>query len=166
MTNINMTAVTTFFNDYHTAVASKSDLYVNSNDQFTIVLPQELLEFAEAGAGHSGFGTGARPVGIRRTSVNAKNEVTVIFSTVETLAKFILTSKKNADNDALSARKNNVTTTVVKMNNTEARKVFWDKADKAKYDEMTVKYGKKTVDNDLMTLTWNEFDLRYGFVTI
>lgn len=161
-----MTAVTTFFNDYHTAVVSKSDLYVNSNDQFTIVLPQELLEFAEAGAGHSGFGAGARPVGIRRTSVNAKNEVTSIFSSVESLAKFILTSKKNADNDALSARKNNVTTTVVKMNNTEARKVFWDKADKAKYDEMTNKYGKKTVDNDLMTLTWNEFDLRYGFVSI
>ena len=108
MNTTTMNDVAEFRSHYLKAVAKNPSLYVNSNSMYTIVLPTELLEFAEAGAGHSGFGAGARPIGIRRHSDNAAKEVANIFSSDESLYKFIMASEKDYKTQSFMNRVNNV----------------------------------------------------------
>lgn len=168
---ISMNEVSKFRKHYEEAVLKRPSLYTAGKTGINIVLPNGLLNYAEAAAGHSGYGAGARPVGIRRDVKDARAELARIFSSDEELARFILSSACDFDHEGLKngtlvTRRVNTgkqkRTVKITLNNEEARKVFWTKQDKTSYDAMTAKYGKGCVDNDLMKLTWNEFDLRYG----
>jgi hypothetical protein len=68
-------------------------LYVTANNSVQIVLPDSLLDYANAA---SGTMSGQRPVGIRvgsfPSALSAANEVSRIFASPESLAKFINSS--------------------------------------------------------------------------
>ena len=61
----------------------------------TVVLPKDLLEYSNASAGHSGFGSGARPVGIRRKVRNSEQALAAIFASEDSLTRFILESERD-----------------------------------------------------------------------
>jgi len=172
MKNVNITtasfdnALVDFFNHYHTNVKSHKFLYQYSDTTFQITYPVTLHDYAMSGTGNHGKNAGYAPIGTPIIECDdAAKALKNIFATVESLKTWVLDNRIIGINYRKFAGVKVAKQEFV-ISNTIARKVFWDKADKAKYDEMTVKYGKKTVDNDLMTLTWNEFDLRYGFVAI
>lgn len=95
-----MVAVTEMYNNYHRKVISNPTLYTNKrdgNNGILIPLPKELEEYKERTAGHRGFDMSAEAIGIRRTVPDAKQALDQIFSSPESLAKFILTSACDAD---------------------------------------------------------------------
>lgn len=88
---------------YHKRIAKGFDSesssgvrYVVGENMIQVELPHSLADFAEAAAGHSGFGSGAYPKGIRRVVDNPYAEISRIFSSYETMKAFILTSECNA----------------------------------------------------------------------
>lgn len=86
---LDLNAVASFHKHYTESVKKNPDLYRNGQDMITVVLPKDLLDYSNASAGHSGFGSGARPVGIRRKVRNAEQALASIFADVNSLAKFI-----------------------------------------------------------------------------
>jgi hypothetical protein len=172
MLNIDMNKVTDFFNHYHKKSISSPNLYVaHGNDAVNVILPNNLLEFANAAAGHSGFGSGARARGIRRSYVNAKSEIETIFSTVNTLADFLLSSECNAEEYVETVRMRHLG-----MKSTKKSKLYVVTDDRPadknfavlyeKHDIKTIvkRFGRETCLQARKTLTINEFELRFGLV--
>jgi hypothetical protein len=156
-----------FFDSYHRKIKSNSTLYCYSSTTYQICYPITLQDYIMDGTGNHGENSGYAPIGTPiLTSKNSYDEVAGIFSSVESLREFILSNRGryNRQQYVKNAAKTKNKTITVTFNNESARKIFWTKADKSKYDSMTVKYGKECVDRDLINLTWNEFDLRYGVI--
>ena len=172
MNNFN-NLVEQFYNDFHVKVKSYPYLYASQEDYLNVVLPKGLLDYANAAAGHSGFGSGARAVGIRVKVVNSLRKRDEIFESSESLEKFILSSECNAAEYIESVRKRHLSG-VSKKKLVEI--VTDDRLIDAKGSRTTMsrkygsdvflklgrKFGNKTVNRDIATLTINEFQLRYG----
>lgn len=145
-------------------------LYVigNSSHSVQVVLPESLLEFANAS---SGTMSGKRPVGIRAGSFNsasaAADFVSTIFSSPASLAKFINSSECDAG-DYLSLPQTTKKALLAKSLFTDDRlvkEVFYDVGyDFADLQHLCTIFGKNTVSHDWNILTVNEFELRYGLV--
>lgn len=144
-------------------------LYVigNSSHSVQVVLPESLLEFANAS---SGTMSGKRPVGIRAGSFNsasaAADFVSTIFSSPASLAKFINSSECDAGGYAsLSASAKKALIANALTDDRPVKDSFYD----AGYDFSTLKelrgvFSQDTVSHDWNILTLNEFELRYGLI--
>ena len=167
-----MQKVVDFFNHYHSKKITSPNLYVASgNDAVNVILPNNLLEFANAAAGHSGFGAGARARGIRRMCSNAKTEIAAIFETVDTLADFLLSSECNADEYVETVRMRHLgmkTTKKSKLyvvtDNRPADKNFAVLTEKHNVQELANRFGREVCLQARKNLTINEFELRFGLV--
>lgn len=93
MSKLDMNTVVKFYNHYHNKVKTHPNLYRSGNNQIQIALPGDLLEWCNAASGHTGYGSGARPYGIRRTVDNSETALAEIFSSPESLADFIKSSE-------------------------------------------------------------------------
>lgn len=170
MSNINMVAVEEMYNHYHKKVKTNPDLYTNARDKnhaVVVVLPKELLEWANRGAGHSGFAANARPVGIRKNFSDAKTALTKIFSSVDNLVEFIKSSECDAEEMMVEVRERHAL---------KAQIITIDPLDRPMSEfNIETLYGKgtimmlrtkfpKTVMGDYKTLTRGEFESRYELV--
>ena len=115
-------------------------------------LPQDLMEFANAGSGTSGD----RPVGIRITGFNsvdqAADRITDIFDSPESIAEFLNSS--DCDYGAVPVRPK---ASKVPM----ALEEFWKKYDKYMAQALSKKYGTVVVRSALETSTLAEFELNF-----
>ena len=171
--NVNMQAVEEFYNHYHTKVVARPELYVSTDTIINVILPNDLLEFANASAGHSGFGSGARARGIRRVVDNAGVAIKEIFESVDSLAQFLLSSECNADEyvEQVRARhfgmkfKAGKKMIIVRTDDREVannRRGVADAHGCKVFIDLGKKFGTEVVKRDIDTLTINEFELRYG----
>jgi hypothetical protein len=140
-------------------------LYVTANNSVQIVLPNSLLDYANAA---SGTMSGQRPVGIRaggfNTAESAADEVSRIFASPESLAKFINSSECDAPayNPDLTRDKKSV---VSMIDFRPVKDAFYDAGYSFSIIESLRKaFGKSTVAHDWSVLTVTEFELRYGLV--
>ena len=155
---MDMTRVTEFWESYKTKSATNPDLYISGNS-LNVILPNNLLEYANAAAGHSGFGAGARARGIRRSVDNAQQAIKDIFETPETLAKFLDSSEKNADAYVEGIRARDLGTATDERSANDAWSDLY-----ATHDIKTLAsvFGRDTVIEARKLLTVNEFELRFG----
>jgi hypothetical protein len=170
MKNIDMQKVIDFYNRYHAKKITNPNLYVSGN-AVNVILPNNLLEFANAAAGHSGFGAGARARGIRHTCYNAQKEIEAIFDTPETLADFLLSSECNADEYVETVRARHLGQSSQKS---KSRVSTDDRAADTNFAVLTAKYNMnelvkrfsvETCMQARKLLTINEFELRFGLVS-
>lgn len=164
-----------FYNHYHTRRVSRPELYVSGKESINVILPNNLLEYANAAAGHSGFGAGARARGIRRQTNNSAKALAEIFASPDNLLKFLNTSEMNAEAYVESykqkyAQKNGIkiATSVTPKNpadvlvrTTDLNKVYGQGTIQA----LMAKYPK-TVRADFAVLTVGEFEARYNLATV
>lgn len=160
--------VVSFYDEYHRKVKTRPSLYLSGNNCLTIVLPSSLLDYANASAGHSGFGAGARPVGIRCSVDDAKGTITKVFSSPEVLASFINSSECNAAEYIEGVRAKHLARASKAKPATDdrpARDVFFGKfgaSAKALAQSLRDTYGAELVRREFSILTQNEFELRFG----
>lgn len=169
---INELAVQSMFNNYHTKVKSNPNLYTNRRDKnkaIVVVLPKELLDYANHSSGHSGFVTNARPVGIRRVVDDAKSALSKIFSSVESLTRFIESSECDAAEHIERIRrgegKSRTSRKLVSSSKTDdrlANEVFFEKYNRDVAKSLQAKFGYDLVVREFGILTINEFELRFG----
>ena len=164
--------VSEFFNDYHRKVKSNPDLYAKNEDHLTVVLPQTLLEYSNAAAGHSGFGSGARAIGIRLRSANPRLLRDKVMSSIGALTDFILSSDRSGPAYVNTVRARHLGTTKSKfvqmvtddrlINSKGGRSAMLIKFGAQVFIQLGRKYGRDTVKNDIECLTVHEFATRYA----
>lgn len=161
--------VVDLFNSYHARVKTRSNLYKNGKNMITVGLTAELLDYANAAAGHSGFASSARPVGIRVTVADSDVAIKKIFESPESLAKFINSSECNAaeyiarikERDSKVSNKpgKNAVTIDVRL----IKDAFYDLGyDFSIIQELRKIYGVDTVKTAWDNLQVTEFQLRFG----
>jgi len=162
----NDTRVISFFNAYHDKVKTRPRLYKSQTKIVTITLPTDLIDFSNAAAGHSGFGAGARPVGIRKTVDNAEIFVSRVFSTVDHLADFLNSSECDGIEyvEGIKTRhQGKITKSISLIDVRPAKEAFYDVGHKFDLiQSLRSKFGKGTVDHSMNVLNWTEFQLRFG----
>lgn len=157
--------VVSFYDEYHRKAKTRPSLYLSSNNCLTIVLPSSLLDYANASAGHSGFGAGARPVGIRRSVDNSKGTITNVFSSHEALASFISSSECNAAEYIEGVRAKHLARAGKAKSATDdrpANEVFFEKYTTNDAKALQAKFTRELVLREFNILTINEFELRFG----
>ena len=167
--------VISFFNHYHAKVKKNPSLYTNKRDgsnAFVITLPASLIDFTERGAGHSGFGSSARPVGIRRVVQNSKVALANVFHSTDSLAALINSSAcdgheyiaevKIRHAGQAPARKSVKVTDDVTIDNRPAKDFIVAKHGFPLIKELITKFGRAVVQTAHDTLTVNEYELRFG----
>lgn len=171
-TSINMTAVQEMYDHYHAKVKSNPDLYTNARDKnhaVVVVLPKELLEWANRGAGHSGFAANARPVGIRKNYSDAKSALKDIFSSVDNLVRFIKSSECDAEEMMVEVRERHAKKAQVISVDPLDRPISEFNLEKL-YGQGTIAYLRnkfpETALNEYRILTRREYEARYGLVEI
>jgi len=170
MTNIDINEVQALFNHYHAKKVASPNLYVAANNvQVNVVLPKNLLEYANAAAGHSGFGAGARAVGIRKSCADAKSTIADIFATQDSLVDFLNSSERNAEvyvagirakHLGMSNKKSKYRT--VKTDDRPADSNFAVLSQNHDMISLQKRFGRDTCIQSRKTLTINEFELRFG----
>ena len=168
--------VSEFFNDYHRKVKSNPDLYAKNEDHLTVVLPQTLLEYSNAAAGHSGFGSGARAVGIRLRSANPRLLRDKVMSSIGALTDFILSSDRSGPAYVNTVRARHLGTTKSKfvqmvtddrlIDSKGGRSAMASKYGSQVFMQLGRKYGREIVNIDIDSLTIHEFETRYGLESI
>jgi len=130
-------------------------LYVIGNSYIQVWLPMNLIEYANAAAGSD---KGTRPVGIRvggfKSANDAANELINIFSSPETLAKFI--NQSEADYHTVYS------VFQIKTDERTANDAWSDIYSKYNVKELAAQYGREVVLQARKLLTVNEFELRFG----
>jgi hypothetical protein len=120
-------------------------------------LPLELIDYANAAAGSSGN----RAVGIRikgfKSTRHAAEEILRIFSSPESLARFINSS--DCDYVLVTRR---VASPKVHTDLRPAKEVFYSKYGFDTARQLMQKFGQALVRREFDILTMNEFELRYG----
>ena len=162
--------VISFHQYFHNKVKRSPSLYLhtNSTDTITITLPANLLDFANAAAGHSGFGSGARPIGIRLSNVNPKVFRDKVFSSVESTANFLNSSACDAAVYIETVRARHLAkVSKVSKNSVETDDRLAKDFITAKWGFSTImglvhKFGRPTVEQARDKLTCNEYELRFG----
>ena len=153
---LDLNAVKDLFNHYHEKVKLQPSLYATGN-YVTVVLPTELKDYANAAAG-TGVGDTHTPVGIRKASPNAKQDVKRIFASVDSLAEFIKSSECNA----YLAVEKAIAKKGPKIDNRPADTAFAEILKKININDLVERFGKEDLLRSRKTLTVNEFELRYG----
>lgn len=155
-------AVQDLFDHYHAKVISSPNLYAYKGC-VKVVLPKSLLEYSNASAGHSGFGAGARPVGIARKSSNGFAEIKKIFESVESLTAFILSSECNGREYVAkiveSHRQKGLGIDDRFLND---QKVWVEIYKKHNVPSLGKIFGSAIIIEAKKILTVNEFELRFG----
>jgi len=157
------------FKSYHRRVKSRPQLFNNSNSMITVGLSADLLDYANAAAGHSGFAASARPVGIRVTVSDSTKSLKDIFSSCESLAEFINSSECNAaeyiarirDRDSKVSNKPGKNAITIDIR--PIKDAFYDLG--YNFDliqKLKNTYGTDTVKRDWDNLQVTEFQLRYA----
>lgn len=160
---MNLQAVTEFRNSYIRRAAAKPSLYINGPMTVTVGLPAELLEYANAAAGHSGYGTGARPCGIRKTVANPKQFLSQIFESDESFIAFLLTSERdfhtvfNKDGSRKNAEPHKAKfTSEAPEQFVPAKDLFWSKYTANDLAFLRNKYSSDLVNRAMTNLTMIE----------
>jgi len=134
-----------FYNHYHTKVKSSPNLY-QSKSAVDVILPGSLLHYANAAAGHTGFGSGARARGIRRETNNPTIYIQYIFSSPSNLEKFLEESEKDAEEYVSGVRRkhssnDNLVKQIRRVSDKEAKEAVKNAMDQ--YGKLTLpKIGK------------------------
>lgn len=172
MVTANDPRVISFFDRYHAKVKTRPNLYTNKRDGnkgILVPLPRDLIDYAERTAGHHGFGQSAMPVGICRKVSDSKQALNDIFSSTNSLAKFINSSACDADVYIQEIRnrapRSKIAKKLVTHSATDDRMVkdvFFEKYTTNDAKALQVKFGREMVISDFNVLTINEFELRYG----
>jgi hypothetical protein len=163
--NVDINAVEEFYNTYHAKVQARPDLFVNDPYVLTVTLPDYLLDFANASAGHSGFGSGARAVGIRKSTTDSRKARNDAFSSVEALAKFIQSSECNAAEYILRVKERHIKKAGVQTDDrlvANHKDVVVAKHGKQIFIQLSKVFGRDMIKNSIDVLTVNEFELRFG----
>jgi hypothetical protein len=160
---MDMNAVSSFYRHYHESRKTRPDLYRNGDSMITVVLPKDLLEYSNAAAGHSGFGSGARPVGIRRQVPDSQKALAEIFATEQSLAKFIGDSECDGPAYVEEVRKRHAEKSTPKpaMTNDDKRG-FWSKYNKDHMAAAIARVGKPRVVELYHTATLADFERETG----
>jgi hypothetical protein len=157
--------VVELFNSYHERVKTRPNLFNNGN-MITVGLTPELLDYANAAAGHSGLGNGARPVGIRVTVGDATKALKDIFSSCESLAKFINSSECNAAEYIARIHERHAakpTKNAILIDTRMIKDAFYEVGyDFSLIQKLKNAYGADTVKRDWDNLQVTEFQLRYA----
>ena len=161
--------VTDFLNHYHTKVKTNPNLYISGKDSVNVILPNSLLEYANAAAGHSGFGAGARARGIRKPVNNAASAIKDIFKNVESLTQFLQSSECNAEAYVqgirikhLGVKKARGLGYPIPTDDRTAESAWSNIYEKHNVKDLVVRYGREAVLQARKQLTVNEFELRFG----
>lgn len=153
------------FNTYHERIKTRPHLFNNGN-MITVGLPAELLDYANAAAGHSGFGSGARPVGIRVTVDDSTKALKDIFSSCDSLVKFINASECNAAEYIQRVRErysSKPSANAITIDTRMVKDVFYEVGyDFATIQKLREVFGADTVKRDWDNLQVTEFQLRYA----
>jgi hypothetical protein len=158
---MDMNRVTAFYNHYHNKTASRPDLYRSGDHAVDVILPNDLLDYANAASGHSGFGSGARARGIRRECRNSSAYLAEIFASPDSLAKFLNSSEQNAESYIQTVRQRHAAQQQPKV--VSASQGFWNKYNK---DHMAALRAKnkdyKVLVQDFQTMTLLDFETKYA----
>ena len=156
------TAVKAFHEHYHNTVKTRPDLYRGNDTVITVVLPKELLDYSNAAAGHSGFGAGARPVGIRRVVRNSEQALAEIFADVNSLAKFIESSEKDGREYVEQVRERHAQSKIPKPVMAAGADGFWASHNKDTMAAIKAKHkDHKQLAEDFKTMTLADFEGKY-----
>jgi hypothetical protein len=143
--------------------SSTGYLYVTGNAHVQVVLPIELIDYANAASGNMP----GRPVGIRTAAYNtiqdAADAVAAIFESPETLAKFIRSSECDAEFDPVAyetAKRRGLVRTFT--DERPANDAWTELYQKWNMKELAERFGRDTVIQARKLLTVNEFELRFG----
>lgn len=167
---MNLQAVTEFRKSYIRRAAAKPSLYINGPMTVTVGLPAELLEYANAAAGHSGYGSGARPCGIRKTVANPKQFLSQIFQSDESFISFLMTSEKdfytvfnvNGTRKNTKTKKVSQSEIVVAAPFVPAKDAYWTKYSGQELSFLRNKYGVDLVSRAMTMLTLTEMENLFG----
>jgi len=167
MTKIVDYRITSFFNRYHQKVLNNPTLYVSGDSTVNVILPSDLLEYANAAAGHTGFGSGARARGIRQQVKNANLAIKDIFNSIDSLITFLESSECNAEAYIQGIKEKHQSVTVknqslVSVDNRSADQHFKLLHAKIDINRLVLKFGYDVVLEARKLLTINEFELRFG----
>ena len=158
---MDMKVVEQFYNRYHKMVKTHPNLYHNGKNLITLVLPLELIEYANSASGNSGQSTGARPVGIRVVVSDAPEAIKEIFQSPESLAIFIETSECDAIKMPTgSAAK--LKPAKILMANPE----FWNRYDKNVMADLKRKFDYDKLKAGYQSMTIDEFEQAFGLKQI
>ena len=161
---INTVAVKSLFDRYHKIVKTNPKFYTSARWGVVVVLPKELLDYANKLAGHSGFGAGARPIGIRRAVADPVNYLKKVFESIDTLTAFIESSECDAEEyiTEVRARHLGLPTKVKSEKLLSAKEEFWNRYTKQVLVDLVSKYGRSTVQEAYNSLTITEFETRFS----
>ena len=160
-----MQAVASFHRHYTESVLKNPDLYRNSDDMITVVLPKDLLDYSNASAGHSGFGSGARPVGIRRKVRNSQQALAEIFADVNSLSKFIEESECDGPAMVEEIKRRHAERSIPRTVMAADADGFWHRYSKDTMIAIKAKIKDHTqLTQDFRTLTLEAFEIKYGLV--
>ena len=155
-----------FYNHYHTRRVSRPELYVSGKESINVILPNNLLEYANAAAGHSGFGAGARARGIRRQTNNSAKALAEIFASPDNLLKFLNTSEMNAEAYVEGIRTKHLAQTkpVIPVNTDDlkASVEFWNRYTKGDLQNLLAKHGRDKVQKAYNTSTIKDFETQFS----
>lgn len=160
---MDMNRVEAFRRHYQEKSQKNPDLYRSGDHAVDVILPNDLLEYANAASGHSGFGSGARARGIRRECRNSTKFLAEIFASTDTLARFLESSEKNAEAYIETVRERHAQKAQPKVAMTNDRELgFWSKYNKDHMAQIKAKnrdHGQ--LIQDFQTLTLTEFEQKY-----
>lgn len=151
---MNVQAAQTLYNHYHDRVINYPTLYTGES-YVTVVLPEELLEFANAAAGHSNY----RPIGIRSFANDPKERIKEIFSSVESLIEFISSSECNAIQHIKQLK---IKAAVKKQKTESARSIFWKKYDKGVMEKLKACYNPTLLREAFDTMSMSQFEKEFN----
>ena len=149
-------AIVDFYNDFHRKVQSRPGLYISGNHSLDVILPNDLIDYANAASGHSGFGSGARARGIRRETSNPEKLRAEIFSSPEALERFLESSEKNADAYIATVRARHLSQSIPKP--IMAKDEFWNRYNKDDLARIVAIFGRQRVQAAYNTATIEAFE--------
>lgn len=165
---VNEVALKSLFDRYHKKVQTNPKFYTSARWGAVVVLPKELLGFANRLAGHSGYASTARPIGIRRAVPDPVSYLKQVFSSVDSLRSFILSSECDAEEYINEVKRRHAGTTIKKtkpvvlIDNRPVNEVFYEKYTQNDAKALQAKFGRELVIREFNILTLNEFELRFG----
>ncbi len=153
------------FYDYARSLVAKRPGAYLTKKSFNLTLSSDLIDYANAAGGHSGYKSGARPVGIRISTDDPQTLRDKALSSIEEFTAIINSSECDAAEYCerkLAAYK---AKHAIKTDSRPALEAFYAEGNTfADVQALRAKYGKAVVDESLSKLYWTEFQLRFGMI--
>lgn len=154
--------VISFYNHARSLVTKRQTAYLTKHS-FNLTLSTDLIDYANAAGGHSGYKSGARPVGIRINAADPKALRDKALSSIESFVDVINSSDCDAKEyieRKLSERGIKIAN---KIDNRPAKEAFYAEGKTfGDLQALRTKFGKSVVDESFTKLFWTEFQLRFG----